>query len=290
MSRFGLWLVEFINSIVPPQTMHQELTRAKLNEADYQRRDYEEAAFVIPVFGSHWQIHGKRVLDIGGGLGGKSAYCIDHGARQAISLDMRIYSNQAALKLAHHSNLYPLTADAASLPFADDVFDVILSVNAFEHIENIRATLQACKRVLHPEGLMFLYFPPFYSPWGAHLDGWINFPWPHLFFSDKTLIEAARRAEMRLSRNANYIPSAQVDWAHMQQLPDLNRVTARQFRALIRDLGLRIVMCRMLPFGWYSFSRRGWLAKWGLTLLKALTHVPFICEAVTTKMVFVLAK
>jgi len=290
MSRLGLWLVEHINKIIPPQPMHQELATAKLSDDDYQKRDHEEAALVIPVFGAHWQIEGKRVLDVGGGLGGKAAYCVDYGARQAISLDRRTYSNQVAIRLTQHGALYPLTADAAFMPFSDNSFDVILSVNAFEHIENVRATLQACKRILKPDGLIFLYFPPFYSPWGAHLDGWINFPWPHLFFSDRTLIEAAQRAEMRLARNADYIPPAQVDWDSVQQLPDLNRVTVKQFLTLIRDLELRVVMQRMLPFGWRYLSQRGWLAKSILALLNYLARLPFLREVVTTKMVFVLTK
>ncbi len=290
MSRLGLWLVEHINMIIPPQPMHQELAAAKLSDDDYQKRDYEEAALVIPVFGSYWQIAGKRILDVGGGLGGKAAYCIEHGARQAISLDMRTYSNQAALRLRQLGALHPLTADAAFMPFADHSFDVILSVNAFEHIENVRATLQACKRILHPDGFIFLYFPPFYSPWGAHLDGWINFPWPHLFFSDRTLIEAARRVEIRLAHNANYIPPAQVDWSRVQQLPDLNRVTVSQFLTLIRDLELRIVMQRMLPFGWRYLSQQGWFARSLLIFLNCLARLPFLREVVTTKTVFVLAK
>jgi len=183
-----------------------------------------------------------------------------------------------------------VVADAASLPFQNDSFDVIVSINVFEHIDDLPSTLAECKRVLRLDGLMFLHFPPFYSPWGAHLEGWIDFPWPHVFFSDQTLIQAAQRVEERRARNVDYIAPAKVDWTHVDCLPELNRTTIRQFLRLIHSLDLVIIESHMLPFARHYLADRGPLARSALSILKGLTALPLLREVITTKMVFVLRK
>ena len=162
----------------------------------------------------------------------------------------------------------PNLADAARLPFADNSFDVIISINVFEHIDDPYTTLLECKRVLRPDGLMFLHFPPFFSPWGAHLEGWINFPWPHVFFPDRVLIEAARQIDLEHRQNENYIPPAQVEWSKLSRLPELNRVTAAQFARLVAMVGLRVIRCEMLPFGRHFLTNKGLWAAGLLMLLR----------------------
>jgi SAM-dependent methyltransferase len=274
--------------------MHRQLDAAKLSDEQYQERDYQEAKLVCPKFGIHWNIDGKKVLDVGSGLGGKAAYYADTGAHNVTAIDLRPYSAQAALAWAHRkqqrSIINPIVGNAATMPFYNDSFDVVVSINVFEHIELLHHTLNECKRVLRPDGLIFLYFPPFYSPWGAHLEGWIDFPWPHLFFSDQVLIEAAHRIEKQREKNTDYIPPAQVNWKHIERLPELNRVTVRRFLDLIRTLDLVIVESRMLPFAWHYLVDRGSLAQVVLAFLMRLSSLPLLREVITTKMVFVLKK
>jgi len=294
MSKIGIWLIENINRIVPPQKMHQELHEAKLSDCEYQRRDYEEAEYVIGVFGKYWDVRGKQVLDVGGGLGGKAIYYAEQGARSVVTLDLRSYSNNVALSLAREKNyqevIHPTVADAANAPFVNGAFDVIISVNAFEHVRDVQATLDECKRVLHSSGQILLYFPPFYSPWGAHLEGWINFPWPHIFFSEHTLIQAAKKIERQRSRNVDYIAPSQVDWESAEQLPGLNRITAREFFKIVQALDLKILEVKMLPFGWRHFSQSTGLSRLGFTILQKLSQLPLFREGISTKMVFVLSK
>lgn len=294
MSRFGLWLAETLNSIIPPQEMHRQLATDKLSVAGYQEREYHEAQRVCPEFGPLWDIPGKRVLDVGSGLGGKPIYYAELGAHSVTAIDLRTYSTTSALALVYRRQLQtvvrPLIGDAAQMPFSDNSFDVIVSINVFEHVDDLSTTLAECKRVLRPGELMFLHFPPFYSPWGPHLEGWIDFPWPHLLFSDKTLIQAVRCVEERRKNNADYIPPAQVDWKDLDRLPELNRTTVRQFIQLIHSLDLIVVESRLLPFGWHDLAHRGPLARGALAILRGLSALPLLREVITTKMVFVLTK
>lgn len=60
------------------------------------------------------------------------------------------------------------------LPFADDSFDVVLSVGVLEHVPNDRASLTELHRILRPRGLLFCFNLPYYLSWTqrlAHLRG-----------------------------------------------------------------------------------------------------------------------
>ena len=293
MTYFGVCLVEILNRLISPQEMHKRLGQDKLSVAGYQEREYEEAERVCPEFGKHWDLRSKKVLDVGSGLGGKPLYYSDQGADCVVAIDLRSFSVAATRKLMllhERSVIYPVLADAAHVPFAKGYFDVIVSINVFEHVDDLSAVLYECKRLLHPGGLIFLYFPPFYSPWGAHVEGWINFPWPHVVFSDRVLIRAIRRIEEMRKLNEDYIPPAQVGWQYLEHLPELNRITARGFKRLIREVGLQVVESHMLPFGHHALRNRGTFAQIALRALRIMADLPVAREFIATKMVFALTK
>ena len=50
-------------------------------------------------------------------------------------------------------------ADAESLPFPDNTFDVIISAHTLEHIKNDTNVIKECSRVLKPEGELVIFVP-----------------------------------------------------------------------------------------------------------------------------------
>ncbi len=293
MSKFGVWVAELLNRIIPPPQNLEELHTAKLSDDAYFQREYQEAAKLHPEFGPRLEFKDSLALDVGSGLGGKLIYYSEQGARFVVGIDLRAYSCQVAKRIADQrgfTEIAPMLGDAVQMPFAADSFDVIISVNVFEHIHDLKNALVETRRVLRPGGHVFLHFPPFYSPWGAHVENWINFPWPHLLFSDRTLIEVARRVEERQMHNESYISTAQVDWGNLDRLPELNRVTAAKFIHLLRQANFEILEVKMLPFGRHFLAQRGILGKLLLTVLKMIASQPLLREVITTKMVFVLTK
>ena len=52
-----------------------------------------------------------------------------------------------------------IVADAESLPFVDDYFDLVFSSNVLEHIEQIENSVEEMKRVLTPSGIMIHSMP-----------------------------------------------------------------------------------------------------------------------------------
>jgi SAM-dependent methyltransferase len=293
MSKLSIWTVMQLNKVFPRPENIENMHYAKLSDEAYFLHEYQETIKLQPEFGPRFNVQDKRVLDVGSGLGGKPVYYAELGAKQVYGIDLRTISCQVASAQAKSrdlNNVLPFVGDASRMPFASESFDVIVSVNVFEHLDDIRGTLCETRRVLRKDGLVFLHFPPFYSPWGAHLENWINIPWPHVFFSEKTLIEVARRIEAVRKNNESYIPTAQVDWAKQERLPELNRITAAEFMAVLRDTGFHIVESHMLPFGRHFLPRRGILGKVALAFLKSLARLPYSREYITTKMVFVLSK
>jgi len=58
-------------------------------------------------------------------------------------------------RACHHK----LKADAASLPFAGECFDLVTSNMVFEHVKNPRSILSEIRRVLEPGGLLIVHTP-----------------------------------------------------------------------------------------------------------------------------------
>lgn len=299
MTRLAEAVVLLLNRIVPMMPMHRQLAEAKSGAAANQRWAQEEMGRIYPVFEPHWDVAGKQVLDVGSGVGGKLIFCIRQGARSVTGIDVEPFSIGVAhdLAVAYRAEadaseaIRVLAADGARMPFPDEAFDAILSINVFEHLAHPLATLVECRRVLRTGGLFYLCFPPYYSPWGAHVEDWIHFPWPHLFFSERTLIRAAARLERELDVNARRVPPARVEWQSLtDRLPNLSRLTVGRFEDMVAATGWQPVLCALLPFGHHFLAGRGTLGRMLLWLLQLATRLPGLREVVTTKIVYVLRR
>jgi ubiquinone/menaquinone biosynthesis C-methylase UbiE len=295
----GEWLAWKLNQLFPTLSIHEELREAKSSTQANQRWAYEDAQHVSHQFGPLWDLAGRKVLNVGHGLGGKLPFYIEEGARSVVGIDINGQSTHIAqrhirsLGLADgaEGGVFLAVADASHLPFRDGCFDTMVSINTFEHIIRLEEALADCYRVLAPGGRALLYLPPYYSPWGPHLENWIHFPWPHLIFSDQTLLRVAAREDAKLQLNREFVAAAQIDWTEeTERIPDVNRVTLRQFRRMIARAGFSVVEFRLLPFG-YDALRSGPPPRLlALSLLNVLTRVPVLQEIVVTKIACVLEK
>ena len=136
----------------------------------------------------------KDVLDCGCGGGGKSVYYAIHGAKSVTGIDINQKDIESAsvyakMKKAEDKTVFVL-ADACHMPFADSSFDSVIMNDFVEHVNDPLSALREAMRVIRQGGRVFINFPPYHHPWGAHLSDAINIPWVHLFYSEKTLISA----------------------------------------------------------------------------------------------------
>jgi 2-polyprenyl-6-hydroxyphenyl methylase/3-demethylubiquinone-9 3-methyltransferase len=107
-------------------------------------------------------IDGKRALDVGCGGGILSESLASHGA-QVTGIDMAEKPLQVARLHQLESNLeidYQLTHIEALSDALDEeqagTFDVITCMEMLEHVPNPQSVINACRRLLKPDGELFL--------------------------------------------------------------------------------------------------------------------------------------
>ena len=108
--------------------------------------------------------------------------------------------------------------------------------------------------------------------------------------ANTTLVEAANLIEAQKRLNPNLIASGQLDLRGRTTLPELNRVTVRQFEQMLRLTRTQVLSFRLVPPGSRFLLSKGWAGKAVLAVLKALTRLPVLRELLTTKIVCVLAR
>ena len=217
------------------------------NEGDmtYAEWQYEKGALTIDYYLKHASIadmfNGKTVLDIGCGAAGKSLYYASLGARRVVGMDVLEHYRKEAMALAREKGFEDrfefVCAEAADTGFEGGAFDTVIMNDAMEHVAKPEAVLRECLRLLAPGGRLYLNFPPYFHPYGAHLSDAIAIPWVHVLFPEKMLIAAykrlagglpdgARRVELRISKKAG----------GAEYLSFINRMTIRRFREILQGL------------------------------------------------------
>jgi ubiquinone/menaquinone biosynthesis C-methylase UbiE len=139
----------------------------------------------------------KTVLDIGCGAGGKTIFYASKGVNKIVGVEVLGKYKQEAENLAKKFGVEDkfefVCADAANTPFSDESFDTIIMNDAMEHVDEPEKVIEECYRILKKNGKLYLNFPPYNHPYGAHLSDAIGMPWVHVFFSEKTLIETYKQ-------------------------------------------------------------------------------------------------
>lgn len=222
----------------------------------------------------------KVILDIGCGAAGKTLYYAALGARKVYGIEVVEHYEEEANALAREKGLEDkfqfILGDAANVPFGDNFFDTIIMNDAMEHVDEPLKVLNECYRVLKPGGRLYVNFPPYYHPYGAHLSDVMGFPWIHLFFSDETLIKVYKdlvedlpdgqsRIDFRISR----------DEKGREYFSYINRMTIKRFNKILNETDYQIIYYQEVP-----------LRKF----LTPLARAPFLKEGLVKMVVSILQK
>jgi ubiquinone/menaquinone biosynthesis C-methylase UbiE/uncharacterized protein YbaR (Trm112 family) len=142
------------------RTVYQDVERALEREGfSHMMQDLGElflhrkhlASVEMPVSG----LKGKKVLEIGSGTGAHSAFFSSHGAQMYstdITLDRVIATAKKLDMISDNSSNICLQADAESLPFCSDFFDVVYSNGVLHHTPDTEKAIEEVYRVLKPGG------------------------------------------------------------------------------------------------------------------------------------------
>lgn len=246
-------LLKSINKIFPlpkhPFNMQND------GQMSYAKWQYTKGEQTIKFYLEHTQIDemfkDKDVLDIGCGAGGKSLYYLSQGAKSVTGIDVVEEYAQESEVLANELGLEGfkfVCGDAAKTEFADNSFDTIIMNDAMEHVADPKAVLNEIYRILKPKGKLYVNFPPYNHPFGAHLSDVIGMPWVHVFFSDETLIEtykdlvkdkpdAKRRISFRIGKDEN----------GKEYFSYINKMSIVRFNKLVKDSKLSLEYYNEVP-------------------------------------------
>lgn len=129
---------------------------------------------------------GKKVLDIGPGRGQESHNFVNNGAEVSI-LE---YAGQGVEIVNKRLDCFGLDADliqadAVSIPYADNVFDLVFSYGVLHHIPDMKRSVSEILRVLKPGGIAkimvyhkgYFYYKDMFFKWYILKGNFIRYTW-----------------------------------------------------------------------------------------------------------------
>lgn len=129
-------------------------------------------------------------------------------------------------------------------PFPDASFDVVLSWSAFEHIQDVHQVLVEMRRVLRPDGWMFItVYPWFHARHGSHLTDYIKEPFFHLRWTNEEI-----RRQLEEAAQAKPDSQAFVLDHLWPEFLTLNRFSADDFYEAVKKVGLVARKVELISF------------------------------------------
>lgn len=113
----------------------------------------------------HGGLEGRRLLDVGCGLGESSTYFALRGA-EVTATDISAGMLEATRRVArsHGVSVHTELCPAGSLPCEDASFDVVYVANTIHHLQDRDRFLDEVHRVLRPGGWFYSWDPLAYNP------------------------------------------------------------------------------------------------------------------------------
>ena len=175
------------------------------------------------------QSQGKKLLDIGSHRGGYSIAFAQKGYRvTGIEVDSgRVATAQQAAQ-EQKLTIPFLQGDARDMPFQDNEFDIAILSNVIEHIPNTPQLLTEIYRILKPQGILYIQFPPYQGWFGGHVY-WKFMPLP-LHYLPRSL--------------ANTL----IQHFHLDsELHEVEQITLKKIKKLSKSIGFKIKLVKTIP-------------------------------------------
>lgn len=210
-------------------------------QSDWWDEHYVRAVDDIVDFlaGDGLTLDGLRVLDLGCGDGIISLGLATRTRARTVTgfdlepVDMEFLAQQAAEHgvTVNEPRLTFGVSEPTLLSLPDSSVDIVITWSVFEHVRDVAGVLKEIRRVLAPNGLLFVQiWPLFFSEHGSHLWPWFDEPFPHLRMSDEDLVSHVRRR----------IGSDDLARAMIDLYDSCNRLTLDQLGSALHDAGLYV--------------------------------------------------
>lgn len=200
---------------------------AERGEPSYVWRDGQKRRMALITQYAGERIHGD-VLEDGCGVG---AYLnrFMQTARHAVGIEIEYERGHAARQICSGANADIVNSCGEYLPFKDNSYDLILSHEVIEHVNNDRLCIQEMVRVLRPGGRIILFCPNRGYPFETHGIYWKG----EYHFGNKPFV--------------NYLPRKLRD----KLAPHVNIYTGKDLERLFEGLPVEFVH-RSAVFGAYD--------------------------------------
>src|SRR5439155_10012927 len=163
-------------------------------QADFERDHFDDFFKLFRNFPLREAIRDRDVLDFGSGYGGKTVeYRVRCGARRVCGVELFESMIEHSRKYAEARKVDGVEFQVCGqreIPYPDGAFDIVLSHDVLEHVEDPRISVAEIGRVLRPGGLSVNVFPVYFGAMSHHLDYVANVPGLHWVFSPQVLVRA----------------------------------------------------------------------------------------------------
>jgi SAM-dependent methyltransferase len=179
----------------------------------------------------HQLVWRKRVVDFGCGLGQQAVALVQTEECDVLGLDTNSKTLEKAKQYAKSLQLPSGRLEFQERASRDmmGTFDVVISQNAMEHYPDPAAILQEMQRLVKPGGKLLITFgPPWFAPYGSHMDFFCSVPWLNLLFSERTVM--AVRARYRNDGAVRYEDCES----------GLNKMSVAKFSRVVAASGLKM--------------------------------------------------
>jgi ubiquinone/menaquinone biosynthesis C-methylase UbiE len=228
--------------------------------------EYNQGPVFFNMLSPHFcidSLHGKDVLDVGCGWGGKAIYYAEHSGLTTIhGFDLPgVYQPETSLGFAQEKGIttcFFKTGYAEEMPYEDEQFDVILMEDVLEHVNNPEKVMRECSRVLKREGMLVAKFPSFKMAYAHHLDRAIVFPGLHYFLSMKTWAAGFNDILLQPKSKLAFEPFDQVVSTkyHRCITKNLNGLDLTAFQEIVHQSLFEPLVLKLIPLGFGGGRRR----------------------------------
>ncbi|HET9135766.1 MAG TPA: class I SAM-dependent methyltransferase [Candidatus Kapabacteria bacterium] len=226
-------------------------------------------------------LRGKNICEIGCGEGGVLGALAQEGCAEVVGIDIRDSALESsrkafeALGLKTEFAIHNITTDPIPSQWKEH-FDFVTLRDVIEHLDDTEVSLRNVMEFVKPGGWLFIVFPPYYSPFGAH---------QHLLDNAMGKIPFIQSMPNAIFNKAYKNARLQIDVEEVSRLRHI-RLTINKMRRAIDNARLNVVREELY------FIRPVFKMKFGLPTIKAnfLRHIPGAREFVALEASYLLRK
>ncbi|UCG53175.1 MAG: class I SAM-dependent methyltransferase [Candidatus Latescibacterota bacterium] len=240
--------------------------------------------YLIPIL-SEWgvELEGKRFLEVGCGDGGCGAEFYRAGCN-VVMMDIEERLVGIAKKLNQRESVDAAVyvgdiLDEKAAFLEDGPFDLVMFRDVVEHLERPDEALRIVQRHLRVNGVVFVVFPPYYSPYGAHQQ--------ILPRSKMGFIPFNKLPYVQLLPSRWFLALTRGDTPANREVERLSRIrlTISRFEKCAKAAGFNVVKKRMF------LSRPTFALRYGIPVIGSgvLGRIPGVNEVLVTGAYYLLA-